>query len=295
MAFWLDALRDAIGGSSRPLWRWTVMSDQQEPLVSRNEDFWYDFLTVGSPNERRNRRIFRLLPHGPRCRLCAAPFAGVAAPVMRMIGKRPADHNPNWCSACFDFITAHHGGAEIELTLLFADIRGSTAMAEGMSPSAYRAILDRFYDVAAQAIIDYDGFVDKFVGDEVVATFAPLLAGDRHAAQAVRAAEDLLRKTGHEARDGPWVAVGAGVHTGVAWMGAVGDGPHTALTAVGDAVNVTARLASVAQPGEILVTADAAAAAGLGDELERRVLELRGKEQQIEVVALQIGPVPSSV
>jgi adenylate cyclase len=271
------------------------MNDEQPPLDSGNEAFWYDFLTVGSPNERRNRRIFRLLPHGPRCRLCAAPFAGVAAPVMRMIGKRPADHNPNWCSACFDFITEHHGGAEIDLSLLFADIRGSTGMAEAMSPSAYRAILDRFYDVAAQAVIDYDGFIDKFVGDEVVATFAPLLSGDRHAAQAVQAAKELLRKTGHEAPEGPWVAVGAGVHTGVAWMGAVGEGPHTALTAVGDVVNVTARLAALARPGEILITADAAAAAGMGDGLERRILELRGKQQQMEVVALQIGPERSTV
>jgi adenylate cyclase len=260
-----------------------------------DEAFWYDFLTFGSPNERRNRRIFRLLPHGPRCRLCAAPFAGAAAPVMRMIGKRPADYNPNWCSACFDFITEHHGGAEIELTLLFADIRGSTGIAEGRSPSAYRAILDRFYDVAAQAIIDYDGFVDKFVGDEVVATFAPLLSGEQHAARAIEAAKALLRKTGHDSREGPWVALGAGVHTGVAWMGAVGEGPHTALTAVGDVVNVTARLAALAQPGEILITADAASAAGVGDGLERRVLDLRGKHEQTEVVALQIGPLRSTV
>jgi len=271
------------------------VSDQQPPPDSGNDAFWYEFLTVGSPNERRNRRIFRLLPHGPRCRMCAAPFAGVAAPVMRMIGKRPADHNPNWCSSCFGFITEHHGGAEIELSLLFADIRGSTGMAEGMSPRAYRAILDRFYDIAAQAIIDYDGFVDKFVGDEVVATFAPLLAGERHAARAVEAAQALLRKTGHEAPEGPWVALGAGVHTGVAWMGAVGEGPHTALTVLGDAVNVAARLAALAQPGEILITADAAAAAGIGDGLERRVLDLRGKQQQTEVAALQIGPVRSTV
>jgi adenylate cyclase len=263
------------------------VSDQQRPRDSGNDAFWYEFLTVGSPNERRNRRIFRLLPHGPRCRLCAAPFAGAAAPAMRLIGKRPADHNPNWCSSCFDFITEHHGGAEIELSLLFADIRGSTAMAERMSPTAYR--------VAAQAIIDYDGFVDKFVGDEVVATFAPLLAGERHAALAVEAAQTLLRKTGHEAPEGPWVALGAGVHTGVAWMGAVGEGPHTALTALGDTVNVAARLAALAQPGEILITADAAIAAGIGDGLERRVLDLRGKQQQTEVVALQIGPVRSIV
>lgn len=271
------------------------MSDVQPPPDSGNEAFWYDFLTVGSPSERRNRRIFRLLPHGPRCRLCAAPFAGVAAPVMRLIGRRPAGHNPNWCSPCFDYITEHHGGAEVELSLLFADIRGSTGIAEGTSPSAYRTILDRFYDVAAKAIIDYDGFIDKFVGDEVVAIFAPLLAGEQHAAQAVEAAQALLRKTGHEAPEGPWVALGAGVHTGVAWMGAVGEGPHTALTAVGDAVNVTARLAALAQPGEILITADAASAAGIGDGLERRLLDLRGKQQQTEVVALQIGPVRSTL
>jgi adenylate cyclase len=75
----------------------------------------------------------------------------------------------------------------------------------------------------------------------------------------------------------------------------VGEGAHTALTAVGDAVNVTARLAALAQPGEILITADAAAAAGVGDGLERRVLDLRGKQQQTEVVTLQIGPVRSIV
>jgi adenylate cyclase len=271
------------------------MSDVRPPPDSASEAFWYDYLTVGSPNERRIRRIFRLLPHGPRCRLCAAPFAGAAAPVMRMIGKRPADRNPNWCSSCFDFITEHHGGAEVELSLLFADIRGSTGMAEGSSPSAYRRILDRFYDVAAKAIIDYDGFIDKFVGDEVVSVFAPLLAGEQHAARAIEAAQALLRKTGHDAPEGPWVALGAGVHTGVAWMGAVGEGPHTALTPVGDAVNVTARLAALAQPGEILITADAASAAGVGDGLERRVLDLRGKQQQTEVVALQIGPVRSTL
>jgi adenylate cyclase len=214
---------------------------------------------------------------------------------MRMIGKRPADQNPNWCSPCFDFITEHHGGAEVELTLLFADIRGSTGLAEGSSPSAYRAILDRFYDVAAEAIIDYDGFIDKFVGDEVIAIFAPLLAGERHVALAIEAAQALLRKTGHDSPEGPWVALGAGVHTGMAWMGAVGEGPHTALTAVGDAVNVTARLAALAQPGEILITADAASAAGVGDGLERRVLDLRGKQQPTEVVALQIGPVRSTL
>ena len=91
-------------------------------------------------------------------------------------------------------------------------------MAEGMSPSAYRAILDRFYDVAAQAILDYDGFVDKFVGDEVVATFAPLLAGEQHAARAIDAAQTLLRKTATMRRRGRgWRSVPASTPAWPGW------------------------------------------------------------------------------
>ena len=263
------------------------MSDDQPRPNSGNEAFWYDFLTVGSPSERRNRRIFRLLPHGPRCRLCAAPFAGAAAPVMRLIGRRPAGHNPNWCSPCFDYITEHHGGAEVELSLLFADIRGSTGIAEGSSPSAYRALLDRFYDVAAQTIIDYDGFIDKFVGDEVVAIFIPALTGN-HAAQAVSAGIALLRATGHP--DDPWLPIGIGVNTGIAYVGAMGSGENVEMTAMGDAVNVAARLGGSAGGGELLVSAASAAAAGVdGSAVERRRLALRGKSEPTDVLVLLAG------
>jgi adenylate cyclase len=263
----------------------------EKPPIGANEEFWREFLMRGSPRERATRRIFMRLPHGPRCRICAAPFAGMGAPMMRLIGKRPAENNPNVCSSCFTFITAHHGGAEIEMSLLFADIRGSTALAEGMSSFAFQALLGRFYDVAADTIFDHDGMLDKFVGDEVVATFAPLLAGERHAARAVDAAQALLRGTGHQDANGPWAPLGAGVHTGIAWMGSVGEGPHAALTALGDAVNVAARLASVAAAGEILVTTAAAQAAGVDGSLPRRQLDLRGKQQQTEVISLTVGPV----
>jgi adenylate cyclase len=261
----------------------------EKPPEGASEEFWREFLLHGSPRERANRRIYRRIPSEPRCRLCAAPFGGIGAPLMRAIGKRPAENNPNLCSTCFTFITENHGGAEIVLSLLFADIRGSTTMAEGMTSTAYRGVLDRFYDVAAKAVIDHDGFVDKFVGDELVATFAPLLAGEQHAIRAVEAAQALLRATGHEDAAGPWAPLGVGVHTGVAWMGAVGDGPHAAMTAVGDAVNVTARLASLAKAGEILVTTDAARAAGIGEGMPRRQLELRGKQEQTEVVSITLG------
>ena len=97
-----------------------------------SEDFWRDFLTRGDAMERRVRRAFRLLPHGPRCKLCAAPFSGVGAPLMRMIGRRASDKNPTMCASCFDFMAKHHGGAEIECSFLFADVRGSTSLAEGI-------------------------------------------------------------------------------------------------------------------------------------------------------------------
>jgi adenylate cyclase len=205
-------------------------------------------------------------------------------------GKKPADNNPNLCSACFTFVTNNHGGAEIEISMLFADIRGSTSLAETMPPTEYRALLDRFYNVAADAIFASDGFVDKFVGDEVVATFAPLLAGEQHAIRAVEASRALLKATGHGEPGGPWVPLGAGVHTGTTWMGAVGEGAAANMTALGDAMNVTARLAALADAGEILITSDAALAAGLDTStLPHKSLELRGRQQLTEVVSLRIG------
>jgi hypothetical protein len=124
------------------------------PPRSENEEFWRDFLSGGHSKEHAARRVLKLIPQDPRCRLCAAPFSGVGAPLMRLIGKTPSDKNPNWCASCFKFMTDHHGGAEIECTLLFADIRGSTALAEGMPPAEFRQLMDRFYDTAAGVVFD---------------------------------------------------------------------------------------------------------------------------------------------
>ena len=255
-----------------------------------NEAFWRDFLTRGDPRELRKRRIFKRIPTSPRCRLCAAPFAGPGATLMRAFGRRQATQNPTVCATCFAFVSAQHGGAEIEITMLFADIRGSTTLAEGMSGGEFRRLLDRFYAVATEVVFDNDGTVDKFVGDELVAFFVPLLSGHQHAKQGVSAARDLLRATGHADPGGPWVPVGAGVHTATTWFGAVGQPPHAELTAVGDPVNTTARLASVAAAGEILVTTPAAMAAGLDETLPRRRLELKGKHDLTEVVSLRVDP-----
>ena len=209
---------------------------------------------------------------------------------MRLFGKRQSDTNPNMCTTCRDFMVRHRGGAEVEASLLFADVRGSTTLAEGMPPGAFRDLMDRFYRTASSVVFAHDGMVDKFVGDELVAVFPPYLSGGRHSRQALDTAKALLRATGHADRGGPWVPVGAGVHTGRMWFGAVGVREHTEVTVLGDTVNTASRLAAAAGAGEILVSADAADAADLGHDLERRNLELKGKAKATEVVTVRVEP-----
>jgi adenylate cyclase len=258
------------------------------PASDKSEEFWRDFLSHPDSFMRTGRRFFSRLPADPRCRLCAAPFGGGGGAAMRLIGKFQSSTNPFYCNSCEKVLIKHHGGAEVDGSFLFADIRGSTALAEKMTPTDFRDVLDRFYSTASDVVFANDGMVDKFVGDELVAVFPPLLNAGRHPEVAVKTAQDLLRATGHADPGGPWAPIGAGVHTGRVWFGAVGDGAHVEMTVVGDPVNVAARLAARAEAGEILVSAAAAEKAGLDSSLARRTLELKGREEPIEVVSLRV-------
>ena len=259
------------------------------PYDSTNEEFWRRYLENPDSLQTIGRHLFNRLPADPRCQLCAAPFEGPGGRLMRLIGKRPSDGNPNMCNTCQKVLIKHHGGAEVTGSMVFADIRGSTTIAEQMSVGEFRALLNRFYTQASRAVFAHGGVVDKFVGDELVAVYPPVY-GARHAENAVATATDLLRATGHADPGGPWAPVGIGVHTGPVWFGAIGEGEHTEITVVGDAVNITARLASQAATGEILVSTDAARDAGLDSALEHRTLKLKGKESTTEVVVLRVEP-----
>ena len=244
---------------------------------------------VSDRRARRLRRFWRTLPSGPRCKMCTSPFGPPFGPVLRLVGKGRWPGNPAYCSGCFRYLYRHREGAEVECTLFFADVRGSTRLAERMTATSYRALADRFYTTAAGVLVRHEAVVDKFVGDEVVAIFVPALAGASHARQAIDAATDLLAATGHDQSE-PWIPLGIGVNTGDAYVGAVGTAEHVEFTALGDAVNVTARLASAAGQGEVLVTEAAARAAAYDvSGLERRELNLRGRSTATPVFVVGAG------
>jgi adenylate cyclase len=250
-----------------------------------SDEHWRRMLVDQAPF-LRSRRWHARLPSSPRCKLCAAPFSGPGGLVMRFAGHARWTKNPTYCTGCFRMLSSNHGGAEVECSLLFADVRGSTALAENTSPREFNRLMGRFYDTATQVLVDHDGIIDKFVGDEIIGIFVPAMASPEHAARAVDAARTLLAETGFGTSSGPWVPIGIGVNTGVAYVGSIGDSSDTEMTAMGDIVNVTARLASVAGAGEILVASAAAEAAGLSTDHPRRSLLLKGKSQTTEVVVL---------
>jgi adenylate cyclase len=249
-------------------------------------DLWRRLLLGTDPSVVRLRRRHRRIPSPPRCKMCAAPFGPPGGWLLRYFGHARWAKNPKYCEGCFRTLQANHGGAEVECSLLFADVRGSTSLAEQMRPAEFRALMGRFYDEAFASLIDFNAIVDKFVGDEVIGIFIPAYSGADHARHAMDAARRLLDVTGHGRSGGPWIPIGIGVNSGIAFVGSVGQGPDTELTAMGDAVNVTARLAAEAGAGEILVTAEAAAIAGDVVDREHRSIRLRGKSEPTEVVVV---------
>lgn len=208
---------------------------------------------------------------------------------MHLMGRDPSRYNPRFCVKCE--VWEHPGGAEVILTMLFADVRGSTTLAEQMNAREFSQLINRFYTVATHVLIRTDALVDRLMGDQAIGLYIPGFAGPTHPRKAIEAAQELLRLTGHRDSKGPWLPVGIGVHTGPAFVGVVGDENSTAdFTALGDNVNITARLASQAGPGEILVSDATYAAAGIDlGELEHRQLELKGKSEATGVRILHVS------
>ena len=259
---------------------------------------WEALLTGNHPGALSLRRRFRSLPSPPRCKMCLAPFKGIGGLVLKPVFG-PWERNPQLCKSCMKGLTKLGViGAEVELSMLFADVRGSTGLGEHLRPAEFTNLLSAFYRIAAQAIVDQDGVVDKFVGDEAIGLFIPGFSGPGHAAKAIEAGRTLLRAVARPDASsmGP-IPVGAGVHAGVAYVGTLGSSEEISdFTALGDPMNTTARLASIAAAGELLVSADAASMAGLDSAgAVLRSIEVRGREAALDVLSLRVDGTTAGV
>ncbi len=269
------------------------------------EEEWHDFLNGTHPHFNDPSPL-RFIPSSPRCRLCKAPFRGPGALILRRYGFTPWEKNPKICRRCFRGLETQAKacpsaapndeirGGEVELSMLFADVRGSSKLARQMSTLDFTRLMNHFYKVSSEVLIERDAIIEKFVGDEVVGLFVPFMTGQEHAKRAVEAAEELLRATGHGSTEGPWIPLGAGVHTGPAFVGIVGSNESSDFTALGVPVNIAAHLASQAAVGEVLLSEEVAAGAGLLDAaLEHRSVSLKGHPIEAFVLAPSHGAIQS--
>ena len=263
---------------------------------------WYYYLTgewhTDVPNEVKRwqamvdnqRRLYSRLPSDPHCHECGIPLAGFGGKALRFMGSAPSSFSPKLCSACEKSARQYEVGAEVELSMIFADVRDSTPLAEALGPSGFKEIIGRFYKETSKVLIERNAMVNRLMGDQVIALFVPRFVGKNHAEVALEAAKDLLRVTGHGSENEPWVPVGAGIHTGSAYVGAVGAADGVSEIAVlGSAANMCARLSSKAAAGEILISEDSIKSGNLDvNGLESRSLELKGVSQPVSVRVVKV-------
>jgi adenylate cyclase len=247
-----------------------------EPLTS--EDWAAYFEIASGAVGRGSSRILRALPSSPRCGICGAPFAGWGSRLLRPLGYRQSRKSPNLCATCVE--ASPPGGMTTEAGVLFADVRGFTRLSEQNDPEAVSVLLRRFY-ACAEDVLFPEAVIDKLIGDEVMALYLPMYRRfDEAAPLMLEHARDLLGRIGYGSAEGPFAEVGIGLDYGEAFVGNVGRRTLNDFTAVGDVVNVAARLQGEAAGGEILVSSR------LAERLpqppgERVELSLKGKAEPV--------------
>jgi len=246
------------------------------------DQMWHDwFMNDAFSVEKAYTYAMHILPHDPRCKICNSPFEGMGGAVMQSVFRRTRSQlNPQFCNVCEQYAQTHQGGAEVEMSMLFVDVRGSTALSESMSAMEFQKLINRFYVGTSRVITDEYGLVEKLAGDAVAAFWGAGFAGKNYVERTVRAAQNIIQRMQKED-----IPVGVGVHAGVAYFGAMGseDGLVN-ISAIGEEVNTAARLASKAAKGEIVISERALELAHIdGSGLESRTLELKGISEPMTV------------
>jgi adenylate cyclase len=257
--------------------------------VAENEEIWHALFSEGNAVLDKGRAVFSAIPSDPRCMFCHSPFKGPGGRVMSMVGRGQSREHPRVCNACLKQGQDHPGGTHVDVATMFADMRGSTPTAERLGDRAFTELINRFFQTSSKTLIDAGALLGRLAGDEAIGYFVPGIAGPEYAKAALNSAVELLRATGHTDEDGPWIPLGVGVHAGNAFVGMLGQrGGSMELTALGDDINLGARLADAAAVGEILASIQLVQEVGLDtDGLEHRHLDLKGKSEPFEVVVVK--------
>jgi adenylate cyclase len=258
--------------------------------VAENEEIWHALFSEGTALLDKGRAVLGAIPSDPRCMFCHSPFKGPGGRVMSMVGRGQSREHPRICNACLKQGHDHPGGAHVDIATVFADMRGSTPSAERLGDRAFTELINRFFQTSSKVLIDAGALLGRLAGDEAIGFFVPGLAGADYAQAALDSAVELLRATGHTDKDGPWIPLGVGVHAGNAFVGMLGEhGGSMELTALGDDINVGARLADAAGVGEILASLQLAQKVGLDTHgLGHRKLKLKGKAAPFEVAVITL-------
>ncbi|HUT89453.1 MAG TPA: adenylate/guanylate cyclase domain-containing protein [Thermoguttaceae bacterium] len=176
---------------------------------------------------------------------------------------------------------------EREVTVLFADLSRFTPMVEGAEPTQVARVLNSAFEQLTQAVFLYDGTLDKYLGDGLLAIFGAPLSQSDHAERAIRAAllmQQVLDEGGVTGPNGERLEMRIGINSGTAVAGDIGSATRKDYTVVGDAINVASRLeSSVAKPGQIVI--GPATYEQCGEAFDLRPLpeiRLKGKQRAIQ-------------
>ncbi len=255
-----------------------MVTQRQSDAQVESED-WRELLVNGHRAHRMMRAAFLLLPGPPRCKMCNNPFGAVGGRLCKIAGFTPSRKNPQFCARCCERLPP--GGATVDIGVLFADIRGSTALGESMGPASFAGEMSRFYGKTTSVLLDHGAIIDKLAGDGVMALFVRGIAGEEYRREACKAAVELQEAM---AREGGF-PLGVGVHVGDAYTGNVGAGSMVDFTALGDTVNTAARLQSVAEAGEVVFSTEAfRSVASSYPGSEPRTVPLKGKQEDFDVM-----------
>lgn len=187
-----------------------------------------------------------------QCSVCGTVLSGSLGAVYRTFGIKRSPRNPNICTRCSTHVEE---GKIVEITVLFADLSSFTELTQELGAEKTHEVVDAYLRMATDVLVKHGAFIDKYVGDAVMALFNVPIRYEDHARRAVAAAQELGEAlTSLGTRHGLKLQASVGIATGHARVGRLGSDDSKDYTAIGDVVNLAARLQSKAGTGEILIS-----------------------------------------